>query len=91
MFESQYYLDRIAERGLATAPGYLPLVHFLTYGVEARIVPTKLFSEEYYQRHTRMSPQRGYGVSTISTDTGFLKVGRRAEQSGRLRCVRPRR
>ena len=50
MFESQYYLDRIAERGLATAPGYLPLVHFLTYGVEARIVPTKLFSEEYYQR-----------------------------------------
>jgi len=72
MFDSQCYLERVAKRGLATAPGYLPLVHFLTDGIKARIVPTRLFSEEYYQRtHADVAAAGAWGFDHFNRNGIF--------------------
>ena len=62
LFQEDWYLSRLSERGLVVPEGTIPFFHWLTVGWDERIVPTPLFDEEFYRdRHPSIAAGRQWG------------------------------
>ena len=62
LFDSKFYLDRVAKAGLPLLqPGEPALLHWVRHGAPAQIVPTALFDEAFYRSVYSDLPSERFG------------------------------